>query len=254
LELSSKKRFATIHIPAFTYRTHTVTAYTLRDGIAVIAFNHAPVNSLSHGLRQFIVQAVDAAEADPAVRGLVLVGNDKAFSAGADVAELGTPAQLAEPILLTVLARLAACRKPVVAAMTGVALGGGLEVAMTCHGRVALANAKVGLPEIHLGLIPGSTGTQLLPRLVGVPQALGMMLSGQPQTAQAWADSGLFDRVVADDVVGAACALARAWAEPGAMPVGTRERTLDTAAVAEQVAASVPSSTRASAYNRPMAR
>jgi 3-hydroxyacyl-CoA dehydrogenase len=214
-----------------------VSDYALHDGIAVITLQNPPVNSLSHALRSFLVRAVDAAEADPAVRGLVLAGNDKAFSAGADVAELGTPAQLAEPILLTVLARLAACRKPVVAAMTGVALGGGLEVAMTCHGRVALGSAKVGLPEILLGLIPGSTGTQLLPRLVGVPKALGLMLSGQPQTAQAWADSGLFDRVVTEDVVGAACSLARQWAEPGALPSGTRERTLDTAAVAEQVAA-----------------
>jgi len=214
-----------------------VTLYTLHDGVAVITLNQPPVNSLNLALRRFIVEAVDTAEADPAVRGLVLVGHDKAFSAGADVAELGTPAQLAEPILLTVLARLAACRKPVVAAMTGVALGGGLEVAMTCHGRVALGHAKVGLPEIALGLIPGSTGTQLLPRLVGVPKALGLMLSGQPQTAQAWADSGLFDQVVTDDVVGAACALARAWAAPGALPPGTRERTLDTAAVAQQVAA-----------------
>ncbi len=214
-----------------------MTFYVLQDGIAVVTLNHPPVNSLSQVLRTFIVQALDAAEADSAVRGIVLAGNDKAFSAGADVAELGTPAQLAEPILLTVLARVAACRKPVVAALSGVALGGGLELAMTCHGRVALGHARVGLPEINLGLIPGSTGTQLLPRLVGVPQALGMMLSGQPQTAQAWADSGLFDRVVADDVVAAACALARQWAEPGALPVGTRERTLDTAAVAEQVAA-----------------
>ena len=214
-----------------------MTFYVLQDGIAVVTLNHPPVNSLSQVLRTFIVQALDAAEADSAVRGIVLAGNDKAFSAGADVAELGTPAQLAEPILLTVLARVAACRKPVVAALSGVALGGGLELAMTCHGRVALTTARVGLPEINLGLIPGSTGTQLLPRLVGVPQALGMMLSGQPQTAQAWADSGLFDRVVADNVVAAACALARQWAEPGALPVGTRERTLDTAAVAEQVAA-----------------
>ncbi len=210
--------------------------YALQDGIAVVTLNHPPVNSLSHVLRSFIVQALDAAEADPAVRGIVLAGSDKAFSAGADVAELGTPAQLAEPILLTVLARVAACRKPVVAAMGGVALGGGLELAMTCHGRVALGSAKVGLPEINLGLIPGSTGTQLLPRLVGVTKALGMMLTGQPQTAQAWADSGLFDRVVAEGVVSAACELARLWAESGALPMGTRERTLDTAAVAEQVA------------------
>ena len=209
----------------------------MQGDVAVVSLSHPPVNSLSLVLRRFIVQALDAAESDPAVRCIVLAGSDRAFSAGADVAELGTPAQWAEPILPTVLARVAACRKPVLAALSGVALGGGLELAMSCHGRVALASALVGLPEIHLGLIPGSTGTQLLPRLVGVPRALGLMLNGQPQSAQAWADSGLFDLVVADDVLAAACALARQWAEPGALPVGARERTLDAAAVAEQVAA-----------------
>ena len=216
---------------------HTVSFYTLQDGIAVITLNHPPVNSLSHALRSFIVQALDSAEADTNVQGMVLVGNDKAFSAGADVTELGTPAQMAEPILITVLARLAACRKPVVAAMTGVALGGGLELAMTCHGRVALESAKVGLPEINLGLIPGATGTQLLPRLVGVPRALNMMLSGQAQTAKAWADSGLFDHVVTQDVLSTACELARQWAQPNATPKGTRELSLDTAQVAEQAQA-----------------
>ncbi|MDO8276229.1 MAG: enoyl-CoA hydratase-related protein, partial [Serpentinimonas sp.] len=214
-----------------------MNSYAMQGDVAVVSLSHPPVNSLSLVLRRFIVQALDAAESDPAVRGIVLAGSDRAFSAGADVAELGTPAQWAEPILPTVLARVAACRKPVLAALSGVALGGGLELAMSCHGRVALASAQVGLPEINLGLIPGSTGTQLLPRLVGVPRALGLMLNGQPQSAQAWADSGLFELVVPDDVVQAACALARQWAEPGALPPGIRERTLDAAAVAEQVAA-----------------
>jgi 3-hydroxyacyl-CoA dehydrogenase len=214
-----------------------MSLYRIQDGVAVITLDHPPVNSLNHALRQRIVQALDAAEADPAACALVLTGQDKAFSAGADVSEVGTPAQLAEPILLTVLARVAACRKPVVAALSGVALGGGLELAMTCHGRVARASAQVGLPEILLGLIPGATGTQLLPRLVGVPKALDMMLSGQAQSARAWADSGLFDRVIDDgaDLLVAACALARGWAEAGARPASPRERTLDAAQVAAEV-------------------
>jgi 3-hydroxyacyl-CoA dehydrogenase len=204
--------------------------------IAVIRLDHPPVNSLNLALRRFIVEAIDAAEANPAVRGIVLAGSEKAFSAGADVSELGTPAQLQEPILLSVLARVAQCRKPVVAAITGVALGGGLELAMNCHGRVAQADARVGLPEIQLGLIPGSTGTQLLPRLVGVPEALAILIDGQPRSAKALAASGLFDEVVPSDAVGAASALARRWAEPGALPLPVRQRPLDAASVQAQVA------------------
>ncbi len=204
--------------------------------IAVIRLDHPPVNSLNLALRRFMVEAIDAAEANPSVRGIVLAGSAKAFSAGADVSELGTPAQLQEPILLSVLARVAHCRKPVVAAITGVALGGGLELAMNCHGRVAQADAKVGLPEIQLGLIPGSTGTQLLPRLVGVDLALDLMLAGQTRSAQSLASSGLFDAVVSTDPVAAASELARRWAEPGAAPLPVRQRPLDAARVQAQVA------------------
>jgi 3-hydroxyacyl-CoA dehydrogenase len=210
--------------------------YTLHDGIAVITLDHPPVNSLSHGLRSFIVQALDAAEADAEVRGIVLAGNAKAFSAGADVSELGTPHQLAEPILPTVLQRLDATGKPVVAALAGVALGGGLELALACHARVGLDSASVALPEINLGLIPGAGGTQRLPRLAGVPVALEMMLSGAPRSARQLADSGLFDRVVANDVVHAACEVARALAAQGRVLPRARDHHADPATVAAQVA------------------
>jgi len=163
-----------------------VTPYALQDGVAVITLDNPPVNSLSHALRSRIVAAVDAAEADASVRAIVLSGSDKAFSAGADVSEFGTPQQFAEPILRSVLDRLDSCAKPVVAAISGVALGGGLELAMTCHARVALDSAKVGLPEILLGLIPGASGTQRLPRLVGAAAAIDLMLSGQSKSARAW--------------------------------------------------------------------
>jgi 3-hydroxyacyl-CoA dehydrogenase len=200
--------------------------YQIRDAIAVITLNHPPVNSLSHALRSQIVATVSAAEADAAVSGIVLVGNDKAFSAGADVTEMGTPRQMAEPILPQVLARLESCSKPVVAAISGVALGGGLEVALSCHARVALEGARIGLPEISLGLIPGSGGTQRLPRLAGMATGLEMVLTGQPRTARQLSDSGLFERVVAADLVETACAVAAELADTGSLP-RARDQELD---------------------------
>jgi 3-hydroxyacyl-CoA dehydrogenase len=212
-----------------------VSLFTLEGAVAVVTFDHPPVNSLSHALRGQIVSAVTAAAADPAVRGIVLRGNDKAFSAGADVTEMGQPAQRAEPILPQVLECLESCPKPVVAAIAGVALGGGLEVALSCHGRVALDSARVGLPEISLGLIPGAGGTQRLPRLVGVDIGLEMIQSGQPRTARALADSGLFDRVVAQDLLPAACAVALELAERGTALPRARDHQMDAAQVQQQV-------------------
>lgn len=169
---------------------------SVEDSVLILQLNHPPVNGLSHALRKHIVDSLDAAMANKNVKGIVIVGGAKAFCAGADVNELGTPAQVAVPILPDVLARVEACTKPVVAAIAGVALGGGLELAMACHARVAVASAKLGLPEILLGLIPGSGGTQRLPRLVGMETALGMMQSGAPQTALKLAQSGLLNKVV----------------------------------------------------------
>ena len=134
--------------------------YQVHNSVAVICLDSPPVNSLGHALRQKIHTAVVAAQADSAVCALVLIGSDKAFSAGADVSEFGKPAQTAFPLLTDVFARIDACTKPVVAAISGVALGGGLELALACHARVALTSAKLGLPEVSLGLIPGAGGTQ----------------------------------------------------------------------------------------------
>lgn len=184
-----------------------------RGPLAIITLDNPPVNSLGHALRQRIVTALAAAQADTSVCAIVLTGNDKAFCAGADVSEFGTPLQSAEPVLATVLAKVEACSKPVVAAISGVALGGGLELALACHSRVALESAKLGLPEILLGLIPGSGGTQRLPRLVGVDTALAMMLSGQAQSARQLVDSGLLDDVVSQDLIEAACARAISLAD-----------------------------------------
>ncbi len=207
--------------------------------IAIITLDNPPVNSMGHALRLRLVAALDAAQADPAVRAIVLKGNDKTFCAGADVSEFGTPLQLAEPILATVLAHVENCLKPVIAAIAGVALGGGLELALACHGRVALDTARLGLPEILLGLIPGSGGTQRLPRLAGLDTALVMMLSGQPQTGRQLSTCGLLDGVVTDGLVDAACALANAMAddlEGGTCLPQTRERRLDAAATQARLA------------------
>ena len=204
------------------------TALIERHGpIAVITLDSPPVNSLGHALRQHIVAALDAAEAEAAVRAIVLIGNDKAFSAGADVTEFGTALALTEPILRSVLARVEDCSKPVVAAISGVALGGGLELALACHGRVALESATLGLPEILLGLIPGSGGTQRLARLTGMETALTLMKSGQPQTARHLAESGLLDKVVAQGLIAAASALASELAERGAPFQRARDRQLN---------------------------
>lgn len=181
--------------------------------IAIITLDNPPVNSMGHALRQRIVAALDAALVDPAVRGIVLKGNEKAFCAGADVSEFGKPLQLAEPILGTVLTHVENSSKPVIAAISGVALGGGLELALACHGRVALETAKLGLPEILLGLIPGSGGTQRLPRLTGLDTALAMIQSGQPQTGRQLSASGLLDKVVTEGLIEAACTQANAMAD-----------------------------------------
>ncbi len=199
----------------------------IHNGVAVIALDHPPVNSLNHALRSAIVQALDAAEANPDVCGIVLVGNERAFSAGADMTEFGKPAQRAEPMLSGLLGRVENCRKPVVAALSGSTLGGGLELAMACHGRVALDSARMGLPEIKLGLIPGAGGTQRLPRLAGMEIAHAMMHSGEPRTARQLAASGLLDHVVADGLLEAARAHAKMLAKnPSRLP-RARDKTLD---------------------------
>ncbi|MDT7839060.1 3-hydroxyacyl-CoA dehydrogenase NAD-binding domain-containing protein [Aquabacterium sp. OR-4] len=212
------------------------------DAVALITLDQPPVNSLGHALRARIVAQLAAAEADAAVRAIVLVGHDKAFSAGADVSEFGTPLQFQEPILRSVLAAVEACTKPVVAALSGVALGGGLELALACHGRVALPGARVGLPEVTLGLIPGSGGTQRLPRLIDPEAALGLMLAGAPRSARELAESGLFDTVLADDadlhaLVDAAARRALALADAGAPWPRSRDRRPDPARLQAVVAA-----------------
>ena len=208
--------------------------------VARIELNAPPVNSLGIALRRHIVESVRAADADPQVAAIVLIGTDKAFSAGADVSEFGTPLQFETPMLRDVIEALESCSKPVVAAISGVALGGGLELALGCHARLALASARLGTPEIQLGLIPGSGATQKLPRLVGAERALTMMLTGQPQTAGEHTASGLLDRVVPQDLWGAASALALELAQADVPLPRARDRSVNAdaarAAVSEALA------------------
>jgi 3-hydroxyacyl-CoA dehydrogenase len=182
--------------------------YTTRGPVAVIQMANPPVNGLGHALRSGIVAAIDRAVADPAITAIVLTGSDTAFSGGADVREFGTPKAAQAPTLLAVLPAVEDARKPVVAAIAGNCLGGGLELAMSCHYRVALASATLGLPEVKLGLIPGASGTQRLPRLIGLEAALNMIVSGAPVAAARFKGTPLLDEVVDADVVGAAVALA----------------------------------------------
>jgi 3-hydroxyacyl-CoA dehydrogenase len=182
--------------------------YTLRGPVAVLTLNSPPVNGLGHALRSGILAGLDRALADTAVEAIVLTGGEKVFSGGADVKEFGTPKSGLSPNLPDVIRALETAGKPVVAAMAGHALGGGLELALGCHFRVAKRDATLGLPEVKLGLLPGAGGTQRLPRAVGLEAALNMIVSGAPQKAASFADTALIDALVEADVVDAAVAFA----------------------------------------------
>src|SRR3954463_13628246 len=156
----------------------TVLRYKVEKGVAWLAMNTPPLNALSHELRLAVVAGIDRAVADPKVRAIVLVGNERAFSSGADIKEFSGNAFYAEPFLPTVCDIVEAAPKPVIAAINGACMGGGLELALGCHYRVALADAKISFPEVKLGLIPGAGGTQRFPRLVGLEAAVNLMVSG----------------------------------------------------------------------------
>ncbi|MBL4917126.1 enoyl-CoA hydratase/isomerase family protein [Szabonella alba] len=170
--------------------------------VAVLILDNPPINALGHGLRQAMQVLLEEAEADPAVRAILLLAEGRSFPAGADISEFGKPPRA--PLLPDLCRRIADCPKPVIAAMHGSALGGGLELALAAHHRIALASARLGLPEVTLGLLPGAGGTQRLPRLVGVEPALRLMLSGKPVTASEALAMGLVDRICEDDLPGAA--------------------------------------------------
>src|SRR5438067_8405593 len=171
-----------------------VAPYAVRDGVAVITLNNPPVNGLGNAVRAGILQGLQRAEGDANVKAVVLIGAGKAFSGGADIREFGRPRE--KPDLPDVNDFQDAMKKPLVAAITGFALGGGLELALACHYRIAAAKAQLGLPEVKLGILPGSGGTQRLPRIVPVAKAVQMMTTGNPITSEQALQLGLVDEIV----------------------------------------------------------
>ncbi len=201
--------------------------YQLRGSIAVITLDHPPVNGLSVTTRLAIVDAMSRAQDDEAVRAIVITGAGRAFSAGADVRELGTPTLFAEPNLVSVISTLEASGKPVCAAIHSVAMGGGLELALGCHFRIAQQGTQIALPEVKLGLLPGAGGTQRLPRVVGVETALNMIISGNTVPAEKLANTALFDLIVESDVLGATISFAEQVVREGRALNKVRDTPVD---------------------------
>src|SRR5580700_3575075 len=183
--------------------------FDITHGVAVLRFDNPPVNSFGLEMRGLLMSALGKAEADPAIGAVILIGSGKGFSGGADIREFGTPKSYAEPNLLTLLRAIEECSKPVIAAIEGICMGGGLEMALACHYRVATASARLALPEVKLGLLPGAGGTQRLPRVIGVEAALNMIVSGAPVSAEALRATPLFDVFSEGDLLTSALDFAR---------------------------------------------
>jgi 3-hydroxyacyl-CoA dehydrogenase len=202
----------------------SVVSYQLEGDIGVIRLNNPPVNALSHALRLGIQEALAQAQ-DDASLALVLICEGRTFIAGADISEFGKPPML--PSLPELLNAVEASTKPIIAAIHGTALGGGLETALACHYRCALASANVGLPEVKLGLLPGAGGTQRAPRLVGVKAALDLITTGTPISADKALSLGLIDKVVEEDLLTSAIMFAKEIVAQGAVLRRVRDLDLD---------------------------
>ena len=198
--------------------------YKVQGNIAVISMNNPPVNGLGLATRQALAEAVIKANADAAVTAIVLTGEGKAFSGGADIKEFGSAKAMQEPNLLSVILTIENSAKPVVAAIHSVCMGGGLELALGCHYRMAAPGTSVALPEVKLGLLPGAGGTQRLPRALGVEPALNMIVSGEPVKAEMLAmfpGQQLFDKMAgsAESLLSEACAYAGEVADKRPLPL-----------------------------------
>ncbi|NJC04341.1 3-hydroxyacyl-CoA dehydrogenase [Sphingomonas kaistensis] len=192
---------------------------TSRHGhVLVISSANPPVNALGHAVREGLVKGIEEADGSDEIKAVVIIGEGATFFAGADISEFGTPKAFAQPMLPQVVDIIENCSKPVVAAIHGTALGGGLEVALACHYRAAVASAKLGVPEVKLGLLPGAGGTQRLPRVAGVEKALQMTTSGNPIGAQEAFEIGLVDRMIEGDLLQHAVAYATEVADIRPLP------------------------------------
>ncbi len=194
----------------------------LHEGVAVLTINSPPVNALSVAVRAALADALELALENPAVRAVVIGAEGRVFVGGADIKEFDRPPL--PPSLPELLTQVENSRKPVVAAINGAALGGGLELVLACHARIVAPEAKLGLPEIKLGIIPGAGGTQRLPRLIDPARAFTMMCEGKPVTAAQAISLGLADGLADQDLVDVACAKARALADANGI-VRTRDRS-----------------------------
>ncbi len=205
----------------------TQAQYTTQDGIAVVTLSNPPVNGLGQALRTGIVESVRRAEADPDIKAIIITGAGNAFSGGADIREFNTPKALAEPNLGTVIRTVEGAGKPVIAAIHSVCMGGGLELALGCHYRVATPGAQIALPEVKLGLVPGAGGTQRLPRLVPLEMAVNMIVSGTAVPSEKFKGTQLFDALIEGDLMPGALAFARQVVSEGRGMPKVRDRKID---------------------------
>src|SRR5438270_3639299 len=201
--------------------------FSNQSGIGVITIDNPPVNALSPGVPEGILAAVQQAQSDDSIKALVLIGAGRTFIAGADIREFGkiTSGERKDKLnLAELMLVMEDSIKPLICAIHGTAFGGGLEVAMGAHYRVAVPSAQVGQPEVKLGLIPGAAGTQRLPRLAGVAKAVEMCAFGEPVKAQSALEAGIVDRIVEGDLLAGAIAFAREVVAKGETPRKPRDR------------------------------
>ncbi|MBI5334863.1 MAG: enoyl-CoA hydratase/isomerase family protein [Burkholderiales bacterium] len=195
--------------------------YTVQDGIAVISLSNPPVNGLGQSTRQGVTEGIARAQSDATVKAVVLIGAGKVFCGGADIREFNTPKAFAAPTLHQVIEAVEQCSKPVVAAIHGVAMGGGLELALGAHYRVVAPGAQIALPEVKLGIVPGAGGTQRLPRVIDVETALKMITTGEPVKSEVLArmpGQKLFDALIEGELLPGAIAFAQKVADVRPLP------------------------------------